>query len=74
MVIVNPNPIIQWPGLQFDIESDGGKALLATPNSLGVAYLMIDRAAVLGGRLPRVHIWRTPLGRCMLWDMVPVGR
>ncbi|KAL8789296.1 MAG: hypothetical protein Q9213_001219 [Squamulea squamosa] len=66
-------PNIPWPGLRLDIDTDGAKALLATPNGVGVAYLMLDRAAVLGRRHPVVHIWNANGFRCMLWDMVPVG-
>ncbi|KAL8711188.1 MAG: hypothetical protein Q9220_004333 [cf. Caloplaca sp. 1 TL-2023] len=66
-----PNPNLGWPGLVFDMNSDGGKALLGTPNGLGVGWLLNDHAATLGRRNPRVHIWNTTLGRCMLWDLGP---
>ncbi|KAL8670948.1 MAG: hypothetical protein Q9168_004531 [Polycauliona sp. 1 TL-2023] len=68
------DPEIPWPGLDFDIASQDGRALLATPNSLGIAYLMIDHAADLGRRRPRVHIFGDDGGHlCMLWDLAPVG-
>ncbi|KAL8735788.1 MAG: hypothetical protein Q9166_000652 [cf. Caloplaca sp. 2 TL-2023] len=70
----DPRHVLRWPGLVFDVESEGGKALLATPNSLGVAYMMMDYARVLGRRRPRVHIWQDEGGRkCLLWDLVPMG-
>ncbi|KAL8652062.1 MAG: hypothetical protein Q9226_004425 [Calogaya cf. arnoldii] len=64
-------PNIAWPGLQASINTDTGKALLATPNGVGVAWLLIDRAGVLGRRLPVARIWNANGFRCMLWDLVP---
>ncbi|KAL8769218.1 MAG: hypothetical protein Q9209_004719 [Squamulea sp. 1 TL-2023] len=64
---------IPWPGLRFDMNNDAAKALLATPNGVGIAYLMLDRAVVLGRRHPVVYIWNFNGFRCMLWDLVPVG-
>ncbi|KAL8735787.1 MAG: hypothetical protein Q9166_000651 [cf. Caloplaca sp. 2 TL-2023] len=51
-----PDPDLSWPGLEFDIASDEGKALLATPNSLAVAYMLIDHAAVLGKRRAKAAV------------------
>ncbi|KAL8853715.1 MAG: hypothetical protein Q9221_001526 [Calogaya cf. arnoldii] len=64
-------PNIAWPGLQASITTDTGKALLATPNGVGVAWLLIDRAGVLGRRLPVARIWNANGFRCMLWELVP---
>lgn len=66
------SPNVPWPGASFDIETEAAKALLATPNGVGVAYLMMDRAAALGRRRPRVNVWNGNGFRSMLWDMVPV--
>ncbi|KAL8889341.1 MAG: hypothetical protein Q9215_003370 [Flavoplaca cf. flavocitrina] len=64
-------PNIAWPGLQASISTDPGKALLATPNGVGVAWLLMDRAGVLGRRLPVARVWNANGFRCMLWDLVP---
>lgn len=67
---------LPWPVLQFDVASEGGRALLAMPNSLAVAWMMVDHAAVLGRRRPTVNIFTDNGGvlLCMLWDLVPVVR
>ena len=64
-------PSMAWPGLQPSINTDAGKALLATPNGVGVAWLLIDWAGVLGKRLLVARIWNPDGFRCMLWDLVP---
>ncbi|KAL8648493.1 MAG: hypothetical protein Q9226_005970 [Calogaya cf. arnoldii] len=60
--------------LTFDLESDEGKALFASPNGIAVNWLLIHHAALLGRRMPRVSIFN-PGGnnRCMIWDLVPGG-
>ncbi|KAL8759753.1 MAG: hypothetical protein Q9199_000559 [Rusavskia elegans] len=64
---------LPWPGLWYDIDTDEAKALLVVPNSLATAYIMLDHAATLGRRRPRVHIFKNHRGVwCMLWDLVPV--
>lgn len=66
-------PDLNWPGLVYNVTSDEGKALLATPNSLAVAWMMVDHAAVFGRRLPRVHLFVGDFGfPNMLWDLAPV--
>ncbi|KAL8673683.1 MAG: hypothetical protein Q9168_001898 [Polycauliona sp. 1 TL-2023] len=63
---------LPWPGLFYDIDTDEAKALLVVPNSLATAYIMLDHAATLGRRRPRVHIFKNNRGVwCMLWDLVP---
>lgn len=57
-----PDPEDPWPGLVLGIDSDQGKAMLATPNSLGVAYR----------RQPNVHFFTMDGDLCLLWDLVPV--
>ncbi|KAL9629697.1 MAG: hypothetical protein Q9204_005129 [Flavoplaca sp. TL-2023a] len=64
-------PNIAWPGLQASINTDPGKALLATPNGVGIAWLLMDHAGVLGRRLPVARVWNANGFRCMLWDLVP---
>ncbi|KAL8920032.1 MAG: hypothetical protein Q9208_006487 [Pyrenodesmia sp. 3 TL-2023] len=65
-----------FPGLSFGMDSDEGKALLGTPNGIGTARLLIDRAAALGRRELKVYIFaRESDGKyCMLWDMHPPGQ
>ncbi|KAL8730527.1 MAG: hypothetical protein Q9166_003976 [cf. Caloplaca sp. 2 TL-2023] len=60
--------------LTFDLNSDEGKALFASPNGIAVNWLLIHHATLLGRREPRVSIFN-PGGsnRCMIWDLVPQG-
>ncbi|KAI4248499.1 MAG: hypothetical protein L6R40_001060 [Gallowayella cf. fulva] len=60
--------------LTFDLKSDEGKALFASPNGIAVNWLLIHHASLLGRREPRVTIFN-PGGsnRCMIWDLVPQG-
>ncbi|KAL8735799.1 MAG: hypothetical protein Q9166_000663 [cf. Caloplaca sp. 2 TL-2023] len=60
--------------LTFDMDSEEGQALLASPNGIAVNWLLIHNAAVLKKRELRVTIFN-PLGRlrCMIWDMIPEG-
>ncbi|KAL8718034.1 MAG: hypothetical protein Q9225_004788 [Loekoesia sp. 1 TL-2023] len=63
-----------WPGLTFGLDSDEGKALLASPNGIGVYWLLLDRAAKLGRRKLKVTIFSGTEGAyyyCMLWDLNP---
>ncbi|KAL8968691.1 MAG: hypothetical protein Q9183_002344 [Haloplaca sp. 2 TL-2023] len=69
--LLRNTPNIGWPGLTLDINTNEAKALLGTPNGVGVAWLMMDRARVLGRRRPKVHIWNKNSFRCMLWDLAP---
>ena len=65
--------VVPWPGLDFTMDKDEGRALLGTPNGIGTARLLIDRAADLGRRDLKVYIWTFENDHlCMLWDMVPV--
>ncbi|KAL8932673.1 MAG: hypothetical protein Q9216_006735 [Gyalolechia sp. 2 TL-2023] len=48
---------IPWPGMKFGLESDEGKALLASPNGIGAFWLFWDRRAKLGGRKLEVTIF-----------------
>ncbi|KAL8827477.1 MAG: hypothetical protein Q9170_007001 [Blastenia crenularia] len=66
---------VPWPGMEFGLDSREGRALLATPNGVGVYRLLIDRARELGRREARVIIftgWEGPYDYCMLWDLRPV--
>ncbi|KAL8926905.1 MAG: hypothetical protein Q9208_002714 [Pyrenodesmia sp. 3 TL-2023] len=63
---------VPYPGLEFGMDSREGRALLGTPNGIGTARLLIDRAKQLGKRELRVRIFTSNTsGLCMLWDMVP---
>ncbi|KAL9020303.1 MAG: hypothetical protein Q9185_002484 [Variospora sp. 1 TL-2023] len=66
---------LDFPGLEFGMDTDEGKALLGTPNGIGTARLLIDRARQLGKRELQVNIFTREDGQyCMLWDMAPVGQ
>ncbi|KAL8996525.1 MAG: hypothetical protein Q9169_003992 [Polycauliona sp. 2 TL-2023] len=60
--------------ITFDLDSDKGTALFASPNGVAVHWLLIHHAVLLGRRRPRVTIFN-PGGsnRCMIWDLVPEG-
>ncbi|KAL8860948.1 MAG: hypothetical protein Q9178_002703 [Gyalolechia marmorata] len=61
-----------FPGLEFGMDSDEGRALLGTPNGIGTARLLIDRASELGRRDIRFHIFYSePDSPCMMIDMRP---
>ncbi|KAL8748722.1 MAG: hypothetical protein Q9184_007129 [Pyrenodesmia sp. 2 TL-2023] len=63
---------VPYPGLEFGMDSREGRALLGTPNGIGTARILIDRAKQLGKRELRVRIFTSDTsGLCMLWDMVP---
>ncbi|KAI4208479.1 MAG: hypothetical protein LQ348_000141 [Seirophora lacunosa] len=63
--------------ITFDLSSDEGKALFASPIGIAVNWLLIHHAAELGRREPRVTIWNPKntnnLGDnfCMIWDLIP---
>lgn len=69
--------LLIWPGLTFGLDQEEGQALLGTPNGLGTAWLLIDRAKELGPRMPKVTIFSpfpwTGKSLRMIWDMRPVG-
>lgn len=69
---VKHTDFVPFPGLEFGMDSSEGRALLGTPNGIGIARILIDRAAQLGRREPRVRIFTLdPYYVCMLWDLVP---
>ncbi|KAI4288343.1 MAG: hypothetical protein L6R35_002387 [Caloplaca aegaea] len=48
---VGPDALdLPWPGRLYDLRSKEGKALLATPHGVGVAFMIADHSDVLGGR------------------------
>ena len=54
------------------MDSAEGRALLGTPNGIGAARLLIDRASELGRRDIRFHIFYSePDSPCMMIDMRP---
>lgn len=48
---------LPWPGHEYDMRSEDGKALLGTVHGLGIAWLVIDHSDVLGRKVPVVRIW-----------------
>lgn len=68
---------VNWPGLKFGIDTEEGMALLGTPNGIGTARLLIDRAGKLGRRIPEIYIF-SPFPEMggfyrMLWDLRPLS-
>ncbi|KAL8650290.1 MAG: hypothetical protein Q9226_005209, partial [Calogaya cf. arnoldii] len=62
----------KFPGLDFGMDSDEGRALLGTPNGIGAARILIDRASELGRRDLRIHIFEPDEEySCILVDMQP---
>ncbi|KAL9019871.1 MAG: hypothetical protein Q9180_008669, partial [Flavoplaca navasiana] len=59
--------------LTFGLDSDEGKALLATPHGIAVAWLLIHHHEKLGSRDPRVSIFQVEGHRCMIWELIPEG-
>ncbi|KAL8770987.1 MAG: hypothetical protein Q9209_003406 [Squamulea sp. 1 TL-2023] len=59
--------------LTYGLDSDEGKALLATPNGIAVAWLLIHHHETLGRRDPRVSIFQVGRRRCIIWEMIPEG-
>ncbi|KAL8641801.1 MAG: hypothetical protein Q9228_001438 [Teloschistes exilis] len=64
-----------WPGLEFGVETWEGRALLGTPNSGNVAWLLVARVGVMGKRGLRVRIWARGYEMldpvpCLLWNMM----
>jgi hypothetical protein len=55
---------LQWPGVTFPMTNEdgspneNGRAILGTPNGLGVAYLLSTHKAQLGHKtIESVHVW-----------------
>lgn len=40
--------LCRWPGVTFNMESTGGRAILGCPNGYGVAYLLLQHRKQLG--------------------------
>lgn len=63
-----------WPGQEFDVSSDTGRVLLATPNGAGVAWLLINHKLALGHlEVVRVRIFAGNTGPHMLFYLGAVG-
>lgn len=56
-----------YPGLEFGMETDEGKALLGTPNGRGTAWIVMDHLGEMGRRRFRCRVWRVQVG---VWVMV----
>lgn len=53
--------VLPWPGQLYDLRSEAGRALLATPHGIGIAYLIADHSDKLGGKkYPAVCIFTAP--------------
>ncbi|KAL8688947.1 MAG: hypothetical protein Q9224_004761 [Gallowayella concinna] len=65
-----------FPGLEFDIETEEGQALLGTPNGVGTAWMMHDRARELGKRGLKIRLWQMGSANkasvYLAFNMVPV--
>lgn len=48
---------LPWPGRTYDMRTEDGKALLATPQGIGVAYLIKDHSDVLGRKIPLARVF-----------------
>ncbi|KAL4799250.1 hypothetical protein BDV19DRAFT_385500 [Aspergillus venezuelensis] len=78
----NGAPLKEWPGTEYTIYkkqangdydgSDEGKALLRTPNGVGVAHFLLTNKKVLGMRVPEsVRLWKSEEGwKHMLFHIV----
>ncbi|KAL8832651.1 MAG: hypothetical protein Q9170_004791 [Blastenia crenularia] len=62
---------VPYPGLELGMDSPEGQALLGTPNGLGTAWLLIDRARELGRRNLKVTVWSEGPTLNMAWNMAP---
>lgn len=45
-------PYPEWPGVEVEIESDDGKALLGTPNGRGIAWILAQHREALRWKIP----------------------
>ncbi|KAL8896243.1 MAG: hypothetical protein Q9207_007800 [Kuettlingeria erythrocarpa] len=61
-----------FPGLTFGMDTEEGQALLGTPNGVGTARLLIDRAKELGKRDLKVTVWSYGPYLDMVFNMVPI--
>jgi hypothetical protein len=58
---VGPTSSIGWPGVTISMRSEIGRAVLGTPNGVGVAYLLATHKAQLGQKtVESVHLWSRP--------------
>ncbi|KAI4180494.1 MAG: hypothetical protein LQ346_006980 [Caloplaca aetnensis] len=54
----NPDTLdLPWPGHKYDMRTDDGKALLGSPQGIGVAYLIKDHSNVVGRKIPYAHVF-----------------
>ncbi|KAL8752536.1 MAG: hypothetical protein Q9199_005682, partial [Rusavskia elegans] len=66
--------IVPWERrVTYGLDSDEGKALLATPNGIAVLWLLVHRRGTLGRRDPRVTIYDPGTSRRMIWEFIPPG-
>jgi len=49
-----------WPGITFDMESEGGRALLGSPNGRVIGYMLGQRKLELGRKIvKKVHVFHS---------------
>lgn len=54
------NDIPFWPGKSFDMGTPQGRAILSTPNGVGVAWFLINNKEELGVKVPtKVTVFKT---------------
>ena len=63
---------IPFPGLEFDMQTAEGQAMLGTLNGLGTIWLLADRAWLLGRRNLKVNLWTEGQTLLLAWNMEPV--
>lgn len=66
---------VPWSNrLTFNLDSQEGQTLFASPNGIAVAWFLIHRAQELGRRTPTVTIFNSGgNNRCMIWDLIRQG-
>ena len=55
---------IAWPGATISMSTEQGRAILGTPNGVGVAFLLATHKAQLGQKtVESVHVWTRQIYR-----------
>jgi hypothetical protein len=47
----NDSETLPWPGVAYDADSEGGQALLGTPNGSSIAYMLVQHRRYLGHKI-----------------------
>ncbi|KAL8996745.1 MAG: hypothetical protein Q9169_003816 [Polycauliona sp. 2 TL-2023] len=65
--------LVPWrQRISFGLDSNEGRALLGTPCSVAVVWILVHRRGILGPRDPRVTIWNEGGSRRMIWEFIPM--